>query len=119
MGRFTIDKTGSIFTKEKLDREIITHFQLTIYAQDHGAIPRHAVIQVYIEILDVNDNTPQPSVPVFRTSVTENFDAGLEILTEDATDQELISYSLSNDALRYFATNSKSGVINNYRQFSR
>ena len=109
---FLVFCTGSIFTKERLDRETIPHFWLTVYAQDHGAIPKHAVIQVYIEVEDVNDNAPQPSVPVFRTTVMENSEAGLEILTVDATDadedQEL-SFSLSDDALRYFAIHSKTG----------
>ena len=104
--------TGSIFTKERLDRETIPHFWLTIYAQDHGAIPRHSVLQVYIEVEDVNDNAPQPSVPVFRQSVLENTEGGVQILTVEATDADegqRLSFSLGEDSLRYFDINSKSG----------
>ena len=67
---------------------------------------------MYIEVEDVNDNAPQPSVPVFRTTVMENSEAGLEILTVDATDadeDQQLSFSLSDDALRYFAIHPKTG----------
>ena len=88
---------GVIQTTEELDRESTPHYWLTVYAQDHGAIPLHSVVQVFIEVLDINDNAPLPTQPVFRASIPENTDAGVNVVTVEAKDPD----SSSNNSLSY------------------
>lgn len=53
---------GNIRSLEAFDRETTASYWLTVYAQDRGAIPLASRLDVYIEIVDVNDNVPLTKV---------------------------------------------------------
>ncbi|XP_071951311.1 protocadherin Fat 1-like isoform X2 [Antedon mediterranea] len=97
LGRFTIDSEGVIRTASPLDRESTPHYWLTIYAQDKGAVPLHSTIEAYIEILDVNDNSPQPLLPVYYAEVAEKSPVGRSVIKVTAEDLD----SSSNQQLEF------------------
>ncbi|XP_033097614.1 protocadherin Fat 1-like isoform X2 [Anneissia japonica] len=123
LGRFTIDSEGIIRTASPLDRESATHYWLTIYAQDKGAVPLHTTIEAYIEILDVNDNSPQPTEPVYYAEVAEKSPVGRSVVQVKAKDldssssQQLL-FSIqniwdanNNEVSNVFAIDESTGVI--------
>ncbi|CAO4368427.1 unnamed protein product [Caenorhabditis nigoni] len=59
---FGIDsKLGTIYTKKSLDRETISHVDITIVAEDHGSPVRSSGVPCRITVADVNDNAPSCS----------------------------------------------------------
>ena len=58
LGTFWVDNEGNIKTVKILDRESKRFYWLTVYAEDHGASPLSSRLEVYVEVLNVNDNVP-------------------------------------------------------------
>uniref|UniRef100_A0A9J8BM33 FAT atypical cadherin 2 n=1 Tax=Cyprinus carpio carpio TaxID=630221 RepID=A0A9J8BM33_CYPCA len=57
--QFSIDPhTGHITVRSMLDREVITHYSLTVQAADEGDPPLSSAVQVTVTVSDVNDNPP-------------------------------------------------------------
>lgn len=79
---------GTIFTTVPLDRESGSHYWLTVLAVDMGSVPLSSVAEVYMEVMDINDNPPQMSRPVFYSSVTENSPPNTSVLQVEATDPD-------------------------------
>jgi len=77
---------GMIYTKEVLDRETHSHYWLTVYAQDAGAVPLSSMAEVYIEVDDVNDNVPRTVEPVYYPSVLEGSPNGTSVIKLEAFD---------------------------------
>lgn len=63
-------------------------YWLTVLAVDRGSIPLSAVTEVYIEVIDVNDNPPRMSSPVFYPSVPEDAPLHSSVLQLDAWDPD-------------------------------
>ncbi|KAF4525613.1 hypothetical protein B566_EDAN001212, partial [Ephemera danica] len=72
-----------------LDRESKKHYWLTVYAQDHGVVPLHTRLEVYVEVTNENDNTPLTLLPVYYPSIAENSIAGREVITLLAEDADM------------------------------
>ena len=71
-------------------------------------------VQVYVEVLDVNDNTPLTEVPVYYPSVLENSPAGVSVLQIRAFDRDVspqqFTFSItSGNPEGYFLINSTTG----------
>ncbi|XP_058804510.1 fat-like cadherin-related tumor suppressor homolog isoform X2 [Phymastichus coffea] len=116
VGLFSIDDEGNIKTKAILDVEAKSGYWLTVYAQDHGVVPLSSKLQVYVEVLDENDNIPLTEQPVYYPSVLENSPAGISVLQLRAFDKDVtqqdFTYSISSgNAEGYFLINSSSGLI--------
>ncbi|XP_025023607.1 protocadherin Fat 2 [Python bivittatus] len=118
MALFSIENdTGVIFTMGPLDRELCSHYWLTVLAVDQGSVPLSSVAEIYIEISDVNDNPPQMSRPVFYSSVMENSPANTSILQVEAVDPDtdsqgkLTFYIINGNHQGFFAINSVTGLI--------
>ncbi|KAM3849026.1 protocadherin Fat 2 [Vipera latastei] len=118
MALFNIENdTGLIFTMEPLDRELCSHYWLTLLAVDQGSVPLSSVVEIYIEISDINDNPPQMSRPVFYSSVLENSPANTSILQVEAIDpdtdsQERLTFHIINGNHQgFFAINPLTGLI--------
>eukprot|EP00069_Balaena_mysticetus_P017270 bmy_10540T0 len=89
LAAFSINQdTGMIQTFAPLDREFMSCYWLTVLAVDRGSTPRSSVTEVYIEVLDVNDNPPQMSRPVFYPSVREDAPLHTSVLQLDAWDPD-------------------------------
>lgn len=91
LGRFQVDDAGTIRTAEVLDREPEQRYWLTVYAQDRGAVPLYSYIDVLIDVIDVNDNAPQTTAPVYYPSVMEDSPSGIEVVQVKAFDPDTTS----------------------------
>ena len=89
--------SGIVRTNAVLDRETTSRYWLTIYSRDKGTVPRSSYVEVYVEVQDVNDNTPQTQEPVYYPSVPENSEEGTSVVKLVATDLD----SSSNNLIRY------------------
>ena len=120
--------SGIVRTNAVLDRETTSRYWLTIYARDKGTVPRSSYVEVYVEVQDVNDNTPQTQDPVYYPSVPENSPEGTSVVKLVATDMD----SSSNNQVRYaissgnpqgfFAIDASTGkhiICIGYAKFSR
>ncbi|XP_076056118.1 FAT atypical cadherin kugelei isoform X2 [Oratosquilla oratoria] len=97
-GIFYIDQKGGLHTMVWLDRETRANYWVTVRAQDSGTVPRHSHVHVYIEVVDVNDNRPLSSWPVYWPGVAENSTANTPVVTVDASDRDpdtKLTYSIT------------------------
>uniref|UniRef100_A0A5F8GYY8 FAT atypical cadherin 2 n=1 Tax=Monodelphis domestica TaxID=13616 RepID=A0A5F8GYY8_MONDO len=121
---FSIDRdTGMIQTMMPLDREFSPHYWLTVLAVDQGSVPLSSVTEVYIEVMDTNDNPPQMSRPVYYPSVKEDAPMNTSVLQLDAWDPDPVSqgkltfHITSGNNLGFFVINSLTGK--DYIQFDQ
>uniref|UniRef100_A0A3P8VYJ6 Cadherin domain-containing protein n=1 Tax=Cynoglossus semilaevis TaxID=244447 RepID=A0A3P8VYJ6_CYNSE len=70
----------------ELDREEQSVHNLILTAVDGGVPPRSGTASITINVLDINDNAPQFSQPVYEVSVLENTAAGTVVMTMSALD---------------------------------
>ncbi|XP_041845599.1 protocadherin alpha-2-like isoform X10 [Melanotaenia boesemani] len=69
-------ETGEISVKYSLDYEETSAYEVRVQAKDQGTSPRSAHTKVLIEIIDVNDNTPEVGVTSLMTPVNEGAELG-------------------------------------------
>ncbi|CAL1540911.1 unnamed protein product [Lymnaea stagnalis] len=106
---FSINNTGIITIKNKLDREQIEHYNITVTALDNGQPTQTSSVTVFISVLDVNDSPPQFIRESATTEVTEN--SNKDIYTLEAVDPD------ANNNLRYSILWSASSGVNGAGQF--
>ncbi|XP_066504787.1 protocadherin Fat 2 [Hoplias malabaricus] len=125
LGVFVIDEeTGMIRTADTLDREAVPHYWLTVYATDLGTVPLVSWTEVFIEILDINDNPPELSQPIYFASVHENLPKDKYVLKVTATDADKssegkVTYQILDSQRTYFSIDSKTGVISTITDLDR
>ncbi|KAK2849140.1 hypothetical protein Q5P01_008974 [Channa striata] len=69
-----------------LDREKQAVIKLTLTATDGGKPPKSGALQIIVNVLDVNDNTPTFSKTLYKARVNENAPAGTLVIRLNATD---------------------------------
>ncbi|XP_026185828.1 protocadherin alpha-8-like isoform X6 [Mastacembelus armatus] len=69
-----------------LDREKQAVVKLTLTAIDGGKPPKTGSVQIDVNVLDVNDNTPSFSKTLYKARVNENAPAGSLVIQLNATD---------------------------------
>ncbi|XP_048512093.1 fat-like cadherin-related tumor suppressor homolog isoform X4 [Athalia rosae] len=116
IGIFSIDEQGNIKTKAILDVETKSGYWLTVYAQDHGVAPLNAKVEVYVAVLDENDNTPLTELPVYYPTVPENSPAGVTVVQVRAFDRDVSHQRLTfaitgGNPEGFFLVNSTTGLI--------
>ena len=120
---FLIDPlSGNLKVAKALDRERVEIYILNVSATDHGIPPMSAYAEVYVNVLDRNDNAPQFSQSMYSVSISEATATHSSILTVSATDKDfgtnaLITYTiLSGNNDRTF-TIYPNGTIYNLKTF--
>ncbi|XP_029442101.1 protocadherin gamma-C3-like isoform X14 [Rhinatrema bivittatum] len=109
-------------TKEALDRELISVYNISITATDAGSPSLSTGKTLIIQVSDVNDNAPKPLQSSYNVYVTENGVPGTPIFNVSASDPDSkqngqLCYSivesdpLGDLALRYFSINYENGSI--------
>lgn len=98
-----------------LDRETVTHYWLTVYATDLGTVPLVSWTEVYLEVLDINDNPPELSQPIYFASILENQSPDQSVLQVSATDMDKSSenklvYQILDSQRTYFSIDSATGM---------
>ena len=64
----------------------MSHYILTVRAQDGGVDSKSSTVLVYMNVLDINDNAPVFDPSSYSKGVWENATVGTSILMVSATD---------------------------------
>lgn len=109
--------SGVICTAKILDREKMPHYWLSVVVTDLGTEPLLSQTHVFLQVLDINDNAPQLSQPVYFASVQENVDSISSVARVLATDADAssegkLSFHMLESHRTYFDVDPKTG---NYR----
>ncbi|XP_040028858.2 protocadherin alpha-8 isoform X34 [Gasterosteus aculeatus] len=117
----------SVVTTDVLNREEVSHYEITIKATDCGEPPLSTFKTLRIDISDVNDNKPQFFLSPLQFYLEENNVAGSLIFSVRATDSDLnenaaISYRIvregsANDVTSFLNINSDNGLISALKSF--
>ncbi|XP_053763373.1 protocadherin gamma-A6 isoform X9 [Panthera pardus] len=81
-------KYPELVLEHALDREGDAVHHLILTAVDGGEPVRSGTARILVTVLDVNDNAPVFTQPVYRVSVPENLPVGTPVLSVNATDQD-------------------------------
>ncbi|XP_033948135.1 protocadherin alpha-8-like [Pseudochaenichthys georgianus] len=115
------ENTYSVVTKGLLDREQVSHYEITIKATDCGEPALSTFKTLNIQISDINDNSPHFNQTSLEFYLVENNVPGNAIFSVSARDNDLndnsaISYSIvrqgsQNDIMSFLNINSETGDI--------
>ncbi|XP_056238417.1 protocadherin alpha-8-like [Seriola aureovittata] len=118
----------SLVTKEILDRETVSYYDISITATDCGEPPLSTFKTLSIQVSDVNDNIPEFSHSPLELYLIENNAPGTSIFSVNAFDKDLnenaaVSYSIirgeggHNDMASFLNINSEYGHISALKSF--
>ncbi|XP_036933552.1 protocadherin alpha-3-like [Acanthopagrus latus] len=118
----------SLVTKGRLDRETVSHYDITITATDCGEPPLSTVKTLSVQVSDVNDNKPIFSQNPFELYLVENNAPGASIFSVSAADKDLnenalITYHIvrgdgqHSDITSFLSVNSDNGHITALKSF--
>ncbi|XP_055000050.1 protocadherin alpha-2 isoform X10 [Sorex araneus] len=97
-----LSQSLSLVLKKSLDREETAQVNLLLVATDGGKPELTGTVQLFIKVLDVNDNQPVFDQSVYKVQVIENTANGTLVLKLNASDADEgsnseIMYSFSSD----------------------
>ncbi|XP_072252479.1 protocadherin alpha-3-like [Leuresthes tenuis] len=113
-------KIPILVVQKSLDRETAGSHSLILTALDGGKPPKSGNMNIQINVLDVNDNTPIFSKDVYSVTVNENAPVGTTVVVVNATDLDdgpngdviySFSKSTNQNILNLFGINSVTGEI--------
>ncbi|XP_049324644.1 protocadherin alpha-13 isoform X10 [Astyanax mexicanus] len=112
--------SSELVLQKPLDREKQSVIKLTLTAIDGGKPAKSGTMEIIVNVLDINDNYPVFSKPLYKVKIKENVSFGTKVLTVSGTDSDEgmngeIIYSLleqeENSASRLFSVNEVNGEI--------
>lgn len=74
----TID--GLLRVVGKLDRETVANYSLEVVAKDKGDPPRYTKQNIFVNVVDENDNSPMFDPKHYSASIAENASIGASVL---------------------------------------
>lgn len=94
------------------------HYWLSVYVTDLGTEPLISWTHVFLDVLDVNDNAPELSQPIYFASVQENMDEVKSVIQVSATDVDTssegkLSFQMLEPHRTYFDVDPKTGKYTN------
>uniref|UniRef100_A0A671U851 Cadherin domain-containing protein n=1 Tax=Sparus aurata TaxID=8175 RepID=A0A671U851_SPAAU len=81
-------KKVEMILQKPLDREKQEHISLVLTAEDGGEPQMTGTMQIYVTVLDANDNAPVFSKAVYKASITENSAIGTLVTKVSASDAD-------------------------------
>ncbi|XP_016142597.1 protocadherin gamma-A5-like [Sinocyclocheilus grahami] len=122
------DNMYSLVTKERLDRELVSEYNIKITATDLGNPSLAAYKTIFLQVSDVNDNIPEFSSNSLELYLTENNPLGASIFSVSASDRDInenaaITYHIirggrtQNDMASAMNIHSETGVIHTLKSF--
>uniref|UniRef100_A0A8C2K6Q0 Cadherin domain-containing protein n=1 Tax=Cyprinus carpio TaxID=7962 RepID=A0A8C2K6Q0_CYPCA len=122
------DNMYSLVTKDRLDRETSSQYDITVIASDLGQPSLTASTTLSIQISDVNDNSPEFVINPLDLYIMENNVAGSSIISVSAFDRDtaenaVVSYHIirgdgtQNDLSSFLNINSETGVVYSLKSF--
>uniref|UniRef100_A0A8B9JFT6 Protocadherin alpha subfamily C, 2 n=1 Tax=Astyanax mexicanus TaxID=7994 RepID=A0A8B9JFT6_ASTMX len=112
--------SAELVLQKPLDREKQSVIKLILTAVDGGKPAKSGTMEIIVNVLDINDNNPVFSKPLYKVKIKENAPFGTKILTVTATDPDDgvngdIVYTLEeqdgNSASHLFSINQEHGDI--------
>ncbi|XP_051936196.1 protocadherin alpha-11-like isoform X27 [Hippocampus zosterae] len=97
-------KIPILVVKKSLDKEKTGHLLLVLTALDGGKPPKTGEINISINVLDVNDNSPVFSKEVYSVTLDENASIGTTVIQVNATD---LDEGLNGDVVYSFSKNNQ------------
>uniref|UniRef100_A0A3Q1EMK9 Cadherin domain-containing protein n=1 Tax=Acanthochromis polyacanthus TaxID=80966 RepID=A0A3Q1EMK9_9TELE len=85
-GYFVHSESAELVLQKSLDREKKSVIHLILTALDGGKPARSGTLKIVIHVMDINDNAPVFSKPLYKAQVTENTPFQTSIVTVSATD---------------------------------
>ncbi|GBP37114.1 Cadherin-23 [Eumeta japonica] len=110
-------QTGEVVVAAKIDHEIYPWINLTVKAVDSGVPPRYSLVDLYVQVLDENDNNPYFEPGPVEYKIKENVEPGTavaRILAKDADSGEYgkITYLLDRISTQgKFLINAETGTL--------
>ncbi|XP_076020931.1 protocadherin gamma-A2-like [Genypterus blacodes] len=113
------NKNVEMVLQTPLDREKQEHISLVLTAVDGGEPQMSGTMQILITVLDVNDNAPVFTQPVYKATVTENSPRGTIVTTVTASDADhgvnsKLTYSITDslyNVRKLFQINAEKGEV--------
>ncbi|XP_047190552.1 protocadherin alpha-3-like [Scophthalmus maximus] len=81
-------KTPILQLQRQLDREAKRSHRLVLTATDGGNPPKTGTVEIYIDVLDVNDNMPVFTKDTYSVVLQENAPTGTTVIQVNATDMD-------------------------------
>ncbi|XDV37717.1 hypothetical protein PO909_007277 [Leuciscus waleckii] len=118
----------SLVTKEHIDKESKSSYDITITAKDLGTPSLSSTRSIHVEVTDVNDNSPTFTQSPYTFYVVENNKPGIAVLSLSAADIDegenaRVSYSIDrqiikgSDMTSFLNINSETGAIYALKSF--
>ncbi|XP_016305811.1 protocadherin alpha-5-like [Sinocyclocheilus anshuiensis] len=113
-------KIPILILHKPLDREVTKNIKLELTALDGGRPPKSGSIEIFIDVLDINDNVPIFTKETYTVVLSENAPVGTTIVQVNATDLDegqngQVVYALGNNVddnlHELFQVNSVTGEI--------
>ncbi|XP_037398792.1 protocadherin alpha-2-like isoform X2 [Pygocentrus nattereri] len=79
---------AELVLQKALDREKQPVIHLILTATDGGKRPRTGTIKINVDVIDVNDNVPVFTKPLYKTQIPENAPPGTSVITVHADDAD-------------------------------
>ncbi|XP_046715380.1 protocadherin alpha-3-like isoform X8 [Silurus meridionalis] len=122
------DNVYSLITNKRLDRELISHYDIVLTAKDMGQPALSSFKSLSVQVSDINDNAPQFYKNPLELYLIENNVPGTSIFSVKANDKDLnenadITYQImkgetrSNDIWSVLNINTETGVIHALKSF--
>ena len=103
-----IDPVSGLISQadNELDRELSPYFNFSVRATDQGSPPLSSEVEVSLNLVDINDNSPAFNKTVHQAYVMENQPIGTPLLVVTATDRDeginaRLSYGLTGGNFRF------------------
>ncbi|KAJ3587346.1 hypothetical protein NHX12_010944, partial [Muraenolepis orangiensis] len=95
-------KVPFLVLQKQLDRETIAKHRLILTAFDGGKPAKSGAVEINVDVLDVNDNSPVFEKDVYSATLIENAPIGSIVIQVNATDLDLdanaeVVYSFGNE----------------------
>ncbi|XP_076057455.1 cadherin 88C isoform X2 [Oratosquilla oratoria] len=81
-------ETGEVVVADRVDREKFPWLNFTIRAEDSGVPPRSSVVDVFVQVIDENDNNPVFVQAPSNLTVREDTPPGTKVVTVEARDAD-------------------------------
>ncbi|KAL2077330.1 hypothetical protein ACEWY4_026834 [Coilia grayii] len=79
-------KMPILILQKPLDREVATTHKLVLTAFDGGKPPKSGTVDIYVDVLDVNDNAPHFTEGSYMITLKENAPVGTRVIQVNASD---------------------------------
>ncbi|XP_066515265.1 uncharacterized protein [Hoplias malabaricus] len=97
--------------QKALDREKQPVIQLTLTAVDGGKPPRSGTLNIKVNVMDVNDNTPVCDKSLYKARISENAPLGTSVITVHASDAD---EGLNGDVVYSFVNHDNDGLVESF-----